>query len=60
MIFFALLSLAFSGWMGWTLFGSLSEAKPSGWRDYLSTVWIASGSGAGAVVAVSLLLRLTS
>jgi hypothetical protein len=50
--FLALLSLAFSGWMAWTLAASLREARPSGWRDYLSTGWIAAGSLAGVVTAV--------
>ena len=49
----ALLSLAFSTWMAGTLYSSLREEKPSGWRDYLSTVWIASGSLAGAATAIA-------
>jgi hypothetical protein len=52
MILFALLSIAFSGWMAWTLYGSLREEKPHGWRDYLSTIWIAGGSLSGVVTAI--------
>lgn len=57
MTFVATLSLAFSGWMAWTLHESLRAEKPSGWQDWLSTVWIASGSLAGVAVAVSALLQ---
>jgi hypothetical protein len=57
MVFIALVSLAFSGWMAWTLYSSLREETPSGWRDYLSTVWIAAGSLAGIVTAVFAVLQ---
>jgi hypothetical protein len=53
----ALLSIAFSGWMAWTLYTSLREDKPSGWRDYLSTVWIACGSLAGVATAAVVVLQ---
>jgi hypothetical protein len=52
MTLLALLSLVFSAWMAWTLYSSLREEKPHGWRDYLSTIWIASGSLAGLATAV--------
>jgi hypothetical protein len=57
MIFAALVSLAFSGWMAWTLYSSLREEAPSGWRDYLSTAWIAAGSLAGVITAVLAVLK---
>lgn len=53
----ALVSLVLSGWMALTLYESLREEGPSGWTDYLSTVWIAAGSMSGVVVAVSVLLK---
>jgi hypothetical protein len=40
----ALLSLAFSGWMAFTLAASLREEKLSGFTDYLSTLWIGAGT----------------
>jgi hypothetical protein len=52
MTFFALVSLAFSGWMGWTLYASVSDEKHSGWRDYFSTVWVACGSLCGCATAI--------
>ena len=51
------ISLLFSGWMAWTLCSSLREQKPSGWRDCLSTTWIATGALAGVVVAAAALVR---
>jgi hypothetical protein len=52
MILLALISLAFSTWMAWTLYASLREEKLSGFMDYLSTAWIASGSLAGVATAI--------
>jgi hypothetical protein len=56
MTLFALVSFAFSGWMAWTLYGSLREEKPSGWGDYLSTAWIGAGSLSGMVCALRVVL----
>ena len=52
MILLALLSLAFSLWMGWTLYVSVGEEKLSGFRDWMSVLWIGAGSAAGIIVAV--------
>jgi hypothetical protein len=60
MAVFALVSLAFSGWMAVTLYTSLKAEKHSGWRDYGSTVWIACGSGCGVVLAIRTLMQLWS
>lgn len=57
MFVFALVSLAFSGWLAWTLASSLHGEKPSGLMDYLSTVWLGGGSLAGIIVAISSLLK---
>jgi hypothetical protein len=54
----ALMSLAFSGWMAWTLYGSVKEEKLVGLLDYGSTVWIACGSGAGLWLAIRTLMQL--
>ena len=52
MILIALVSLAFSGWTAWTLYSSVREQNLSGWRDYLTTLWVAAGALAGVVTAV--------
>lgn len=57
MILIVCISLIFSGWMAWTLWSSLRMQKPSGWRDYLSSTWIATGALAGVVVAAAALVR---
>lgn len=51
------ISLIFSGWLAWTWWSSLRMQRPSGWRDYLSAAWIATGVLAGVVVAASALFR---
>jgi hypothetical protein len=53
----ALLSLAFSAWMAWTLYASVREERLSGFSDLVSTLWIASGSMAGIAVAVATLIK---
>lgn len=53
----ALLSLAYSGWMLFTLYQSVREDEPSDWRDHLSLVWIGSGSTAGVILALLTLMR---
>jgi hypothetical protein len=56
MTLLALLSLVFSAWMAWTLYSSLREEKPHGWRDYLSTIWIGTGTAAGVLTAIFVVL----
>lgn len=60
MTLFALVSLAFSGWVALTLYSSVKDEKLSAWADYVSTVWLACGSLSGGVMAIRTLMQLWS
>lgn len=57
MLLAAIVSFAFSAWIGWTLATSVRDEKLYGWRDWISTIWIACGSLAGAVTAIVAALK---
>lgn len=57
MLLVALIALAFNGWMAFNLYTSVKEEKPAEWRDYLSTVCIAGGSGAGVWISILAALK---